>query len=357
MSVAVSSGGEGYNDGRKSASSSSSSSMRRSSSSSVVLNVETIRLHASSMVARMMSRVSVDTLRPLPMFVGVVTTAQQQHNNSPNNKQLCFAGGAYTPPIRKFDKASLEKVKSRVSLNFAFFLSNYVLVASMVGLVVALMHPGMVSQYGETLLRVLSFAYVQSTLVPFGSHTPAISNPLTWQLFFVGICYGLWTFHAFLIRNELELFGIRVHSLLSIQQRFYLNFAITTVVVLWKCLKPALIFVMLSALLISTHAFLRDPKHIEASMSMDAAAAASSDTGSALSPSGSTVMLLRGNSHKTDHSTEDDDYYDDEEANMGSSAGSSGSEKGAVLVDRPTATTSSSSSDGTGMTKRRGDVI
>jgi hypothetical protein len=129
---------------------------RSSSSSSVVLNVETIRLHASSMVARMMSRVSVDTLRPLPMFVGVVTTAQQQqqHNNSPNHKQLCFAGGAYTPPIRKFDKASLEKVKSRVSLNFAFFLSNYVLVASMVGLVVALMHPGMVRAKPVTLLRV-----------------------------------------------------------------------------------------------------------------------------------------------------------------------------------------------------------
>jgi hypothetical protein len=172
------------------------------------------------------------------------------------------------------------------------------------------------------------------------------------KLFFVGLCYGLWTFHAFLIRNEFELFGIRVHSLLSIQQRFYLNFAITSVVVLWKCLKPALIFVLLSTLLIATHAFLRDPKHIEASM--DAAA----DSGpSALSPSGSTVMLLRDNSsnnnHKTDHSS-DDDYYDDEEANMGSSAGSSGSEKGAVLVDLPTST---SSGTGTGMTKRRGDVI
>ena len=159
-----------------------------------------------------------------------------------------------------------------------------------------------------------------------------------------------------MIRNELELFGIRVHSLLSIQQRFYLNFAITTVVVLWKCLKPALIFVLLSTLLISTHAFLRDPKHIEASMDAAANAANADDAGSAsaLSPSGSTVMLLRGNTHKTDHSS-DDDYYDDEEANMGSSAGSSGSEKGAVLVDRPT--TSSSNSDGTGMTKRRGDVI
>jgi hypothetical protein len=144
---------------------------------------------------------------------------------------------------------------------------------------------------------------------------------------------------------------------LSIQQRFYLNFAITSVVVLWKCLKPALIFVLLSTLLIATHAFLRDPKHIEASM--DAAA----DGGpSALSPSGSTVMLLRdnnnnsssnNNNHKTDHSS-DDDYYDDEEANMGSSAGSSGSEKGAVLVDLPT---SSGSGTGTGMTKRRGDVI
>jgi hypothetical protein len=56
----------------------------------------------------------------------------------------CVAKGAFTSPIRKIDKASFEKVKCRVSLNFAFFLTNYVLVSAMVGLVVALMHPGMV---------------------------------------------------------------------------------------------------------------------------------------------------------------------------------------------------------------------
>jgi hypothetical protein len=104
----------------------------------------------------MVSRVSVETLRPLPMFVGVVTPAQQQQQQHSTSKQLCFAGGAYTAPIRKFDKASLEKVKSRVSLNFAFFLSNYALVATMVGLVVALMHPGMVrSRTARTGLRVV----------------------------------------------------------------------------------------------------------------------------------------------------------------------------------------------------------
>jgi hypothetical protein len=135
-----------------------------------------------------------------------------------------------------------------------------------------------------------------------------------------------------LIRHELDLFGIRVHSVLSIQQRFYLNLALTTVVVVWKCLKPALLFAVLSVLLISSHAFLRDPKHIEA---MDSAL---SNEG-VLSPSGSTVMLLRGDHNE--HSSDDDE----EEANAGSSGGSSGSEKGAVLVERPN------------VTKRRGDVI
>jgi len=69
-------------------------------------------------------------LRPLPMFLGVVPTGPSS---------MCFSAGAFTPPIRKVDKASPEKIKSRVHLNFAFFLSNYVLISSMVALVVALM--------------------------------------------------------------------------------------------------------------------------------------------------------------------------------------------------------------------------
>lgn len=116
-------------------------------------------------------------------------------------------------------------MKSRVSLNFAFFLTNYVLISSMVALVVALMHPGM--------------------------------------LFFVAIVYALWSFHSFLIRNELDLFGLHINSLLSIQQRFYFLFTVTAVVVVWKCLLPSLIFGVISSLLVCFHSIMRDPKHIE----------------------------------------------------------------------------------------------
>jgi len=171
------------------------------------------------------------------------------------NPSMCLAAGAFTPPVRKVDKSSPEKIKSRISLNFQFFLSNYVLVASMVALVVALMHPGM--------------------------------------LFFVALVYGLWSFHRFLIRNELDVFGLRIHSLLTIQQRFYLLFTITTIVVVWKCLVPTLIFTVISALLICLHAVLRDPKHIE---TMDVLEDGSSDEeggeGDNIS-SGSEVLVER----------------------------------------------------------------
>lgn len=180
---------------------------------------------------------------------------------------FCLSAEAFTPPVKKIDKASPEKIKSRVSLNFAFFLSNYALLASMVALVVALMHPGM--------------------------------------LFFLGVVYGLWTFHRFLIRNELDVFGIHIHSLLSIQQRFYVLFTITTIVVVFKCLKPTLIWVSISAILILSHAFLRDPKHIE-----------------------TTSELLLGEENSSDEEVE-------------LRGGSSSSESG-VIVDRP---------------KSRGDVI
>lgn len=191
----------------------------RGSSSSgkhkVSIDFESIRLHVSSWVARVQSRISLETLRPLPVFLGI----------NPTNS--CFSAEAFTPPVKKIDKSSFEKIKSRMKLNFAFFVSNYALVAAMVAVVVALLHPGM----------ILS----------------------------VGLIWGLWTFHHFLIRHEFIVFGFPVHSLLTIQQRFYALFVLTAVVVILKCLKPTLLFLTVSGLIIITHSFLRDPKHIESS--------------------------------------------------------------------------------------------
>jgi hypothetical protein len=181
----------------------------------IAVNIETMRLQLSSFFARLQSRISTDTLRPLPMFLGLNAGAG-----------FCFSSAAFTPPVRKVDKTTLEKIKSRVKLNFAFFISNYALLAAMIALVVSLMHLGMV--------------------------------------FFLAIVYSLWQAHSFLIRNQFILFGIEVHSLLTIKQRFYFLFTITTLVVLWKCLTPTLMFSMISFLLIMSHALMRDPKDVEA---------------------------------------------------------------------------------------------
>jgi hypothetical protein len=209
MAVAVSSGSDDYD--------SSKGKHSASSSHKIMLDPESIRLYLGSMSARVLSRVSMETLRPLPIFLGV------------NPVGLCLLAGAFTPPVKNVDKASPEKIQSRLRLNFAFFLSNYFLLAAIVAVVVALMHPGM--------------------------------------LLFLGIVWALWGAHSYLIRNEFILFGVHVHSLLTVQQRFYVLFVITTVVVVWKCLVPTLIFAVISSLLILSHAFLRDPKHIEQSSS------------------------------------------------------------------------------------------
>lgn len=194
----------------------SSASKQQQQQQPVAINIETMRLQLSSFAARLQSRISVDTLRPLPMFLGLNSVVAG----------FCFSASAFTPPVRKVDKTTPEKIRSRVKLNFAFFVSNYALVAAMVALVIALMHPGMV--------------------------------------FFVAIVYSLWQMHAFLIRNQFNLFGVDVHSLLTIKQRFYVLFTITSLVVLWKCLTPTLMFLTISSLLIMSHALLRDPKDVEA---------------------------------------------------------------------------------------------
>jgi PRA1 family protein len=177
------------------------------------VDIETMRIQLSSLVARLQSRISMDTIRPLPIFLGL-------------NPGFCLSVSAFTPPIRKVDKSTFEKIKSRVQLNFAYFISNYALIAIMTALVVALMHPGMV--------------------------------------LFVGLVFLLWRAHEFLIRNPLILFGLEVHSLLTIKQRFYFLFTISAFVVIWKCLKPTLIFISIATIMILSHAVLRDPKDVEA---------------------------------------------------------------------------------------------
>lgn len=158
---------------------------------------------------------TIDTVRPLPMFLGIT------------GPSLCFSPEAFTIPVKKVDKSTPEKFKSRLKLNFAFFLSNYALVATGTALIVFLMHPGM----------LLSMAVV----------------------------WGLWMLHHFLISNEVMVFGRNVGTLLSISHRSNALVVLTVIVIVWKCLVPALTVLGISGLIILTHALLRDPKHIEIS--------------------------------------------------------------------------------------------
>jgi hypothetical protein len=157
----------------------------------------------------------LDTIRPLPMFLGVT------------GHTLCFSPAAFTPPVKKLDKTSMEKLKSRIKLNFTFFLSNYAFVFFGVALVVALMHPAMIA--------------------------------------FLAILWGLWGFHSFLISNEVIVFGRNIGTLVSISHRSNALTLITFVVIVWNCLWPAITVAVLSSILILSHAVMRDPKHIETS--------------------------------------------------------------------------------------------
>jgi hypothetical protein len=195
--------------------SSSSSGSFKNSKQRIKIDVETLRLHALAFVSRISSRIRFDTLRPLPLFLGIHPVTHYPTSE------------AFSPPVRTLDKASAEKLTSRLKLNLAFFVSNYAALSAVVATVVGLLHPGM--------------------------------------LLAVGGVWALWAAHHFLIRHELVVFGVSIHALLTIQQRFYLVFAITVLVVVWKCLKPTLLFAFVTTILIGTHALLRDPKHIEAS--------------------------------------------------------------------------------------------
>ena len=191
-------------------------------------DLEALRLRLSALTARWSRRVTVETLRPLPVFLGIHPVG------------LCLSPGAFTPPVRQLaDKTTPEKVQSRLRLNLAYFLTNYVLLVALVAIVVALMHPGM--------------------------------------LLVLGLVWSFWSLHTFLIKHELVVFGVQVHSLLTIQQRFYGLLAMTTLVVLWKCLVPALTVIVLSTVLVLTHAVLRDPKHIEMSATQALGVADDSD--------------------------------------------------------------------------------
>eukprot|EP00568_Trieres_chinensis_P001195 CAMPEP_0183309494 /NCGR_PEP_ID=MMETSP0160_2-20130417/25377_1 /TAXON_ID=2839 ORGANISM="Odontella Sinensis, Strain Grunow 1884" /NCGR_SAMPLE_ID=MMETSP0160_2 /ASSEMBLY_ACC=CAM_ASM_000250 /LENGTH=243 /DNA_ID=CAMNT_0025473533 /DNA_START=27 /DNA_END=758 /DNA_ORIENTATION=- len=203
---------------------------KKTSIHSSLTTLEKARALAVAALTRCGHRITLDTLRPLPLFLGVTGPA------------FCLSPEAFNPPSRHLDKTAPEKVWARVRLNFAFFLTNYALIFFGTAVVVALMHPGMV--------------------------------------LYVGMVSGLWWFHSFTMANDIPLvaFGRDLGDILTPERRSMFLTVVSVLVGVYKCLIPVLSVMGISGLIILTHAVLRDPKHIESSKEFGFRGSADSDS-------------------------------------------------------------------------------
>jgi len=182
-------------------------------STTQTMDIESLRLQLSIVVAHLKNRVSLETLKPLPEFLGLTSTAEEG---------LQLSSRAYNSP--SLARGFSATIWSRIKDNSNYFTTNYCLVAAMVALVVTLMHPSM--------------------------------------LLVVGLVVALWWCHGYLIKHEVVVAGVPIHAVGTIQQRFYFLLAISFVLVVWFCLVPTFLFASLSGFIILTHATLRDTTHL-----------------------------------------------------------------------------------------------
>ena len=168
-----------------------------------------------SSLSKYTERISLDTLRPLPTFLGVTGPA------------FCIAATAFAPPTKKLDKDAAEKIGSRLKLNFAFFLTNYALILAGTAFVVALMHPSM--------------------------------------LLLMGILVGLWHVHFLLDRAAIPMKygGVDFGEIFTTTRRSLVLTILTVLVGVFKCLVPTLEVLAISGIAIFAHASMRDPQHVE----------------------------------------------------------------------------------------------
>lgn len=191
------------------------------------------------------SKLSMDTLRPLPLFLGVT------------GPSFCIAADAFSPPIsltRQTDKSSLEKLISRLSRNLNFFATNYAFMAMCTILVVALMHPGM--------------------------------------LLYVGTTWALWWLHVVVIREDVRLVVMNrdLNDAFTPKRRSWMLTAWTVWVAIAKCLRPSLKGLAISGALVLFHAVMRDPSRVAGDIVM---LRSNISRGSSDSDDGSEVMVER----------------------------------------------------------------
>mmetsp|Transcript_29230 Transcript_29230/g.66616 ORF Transcript_29230/g.66616 Transcript_29230/m.66616 type:complete len:272 (+) Transcript_29230:283-1098(+) len=193
------------------------------------------------------TKLTLDTLRPLPLFIGVSGPA------------FCFAPDAFTPPIslRQIDKSSIAKFKSRVSRNLSFFATNYAFLSIATFLVVALMHVRM--------------------------------------LVFVAATYAMWWLHFTIIKQDVKLavMGRDLNDLLTPRGRANLLTLWTLWVAIARCLKPSMKGMAIACFLILFHALMRDPSKLAADLISTHPRTALRSGGSDSEDDGSTVVVDR----------------------------------------------------------------
>lgn len=193
------------------------------------------------------SKLTMDTLRPLPLFLGVT------------GPSFCIAADSFSPPISSFqaNKSTYEKFRSRMLRNLAYFATNYAFLVFGTVIVVALMHPGM--------------------------------------LLYVGITWALWWLHIIVIREDVRMVVMDrdLNELLTPKRRSDILMLFTLWVAIGKCLKPLLIGMAISGVMILFHAVMRDPKKLASNITSSSASLTVRGAADSDSDEGSEVMVER----------------------------------------------------------------
>ena len=109
----------------------------------------------------------------------------------------------------------------------AFFLTNYAVIAFGTFIVVVLLHPKMI--------------------------------------IYSAIVYAMWKTHNVMVRDNIPMVigGKDIGQYLTVEIRTKILYLLTLWVVIMYCLKPFLSAFIISAVIITCHAILRDPKQVE----------------------------------------------------------------------------------------------
>ncbi|GMI32172.1 hypothetical protein TeGR_g11848 [Tetraparma gracilis] len=176
---------------------------------------------------KLRARLTLSTLRPLPLFLGFSST---------DSGAVCLSPTAYTLPLgaapptpSKAPRAPPSSLSARLALNLNYFLTNYLLLSFLALLIISLTHP-------------LVLFYCAGTGLLWYGHTALLASSPT------------------LVVAGRDVFS----SLLSPKRRTYICSLVTLVVFLFYALLPLVTVLSVSAGLCGAHAALRDPRDIEA---------------------------------------------------------------------------------------------